>query len=379
MDTIRADRRYDPSIDGLAAGNVATVYNRAGNSYVAYADGDSEHLFTFDGQHAYADRYLWSLLETRLLDLRAEGRSSVSILDAGCGPGTWLRRLVSRAKALGFTNIVARGFDVADAQIRTARLAARDLIALPGVDFSFDVADLTAPLQETDASVDITLCLYSVLSHLAVASLPEVAAEIARVTRGHFITTVRPVGSPPTIFVDSIEKARHLEHDHARDQSKIELYDGRRFTVRFHLFGALELRDCFADRFVIEDLRGLDLFHSRFAPDPRWNPVLVPIDDPFRDHLARLEDAHAQTLGFMERAIHLLLVGRRRDPGDPAAPFRLQSPQPARNPDVSPQNAHRSANSSPGFVQAGERSKDRRGLTHPLISSPTETRQTARN
>jgi SAM-dependent methyltransferase len=326
MDTIRADRRYDPSVAGLAAGNVAKVYNRAGNSYAAYADGDPEQLFTFDGQHAYADRYLWSLLETRLLALRAEGRSSVSILDAGCGPGTWLRRLVARAKVLGFTNIVARGFDVADAQIRSARLAARDLADLPGVDFTFDVADLTAPLREADTSVDITLCLYSVLSHLAVASLPKVAAEIGRVTRGHFITTVRPVGSPPTIFVEPIEKARHLEHDHAQDQSRIELHDGRRFTMRFHLFRAFELRDCFADRFVIEDLRGLDLFHSRFAPDPRWNPVLAPVDDPSHDHLARLEEAHSQTQGFMERAVHLLLVGRRRHPEDPAAPFGGQSP-----------------------------------------------------
>jgi SAM-dependent methyltransferase len=271
MDTIPADRHYDPSIDEVAAENIATVYNRAGNSYIAYADGDPELLFSFEGPHAYADRYLWSVIEAKLLVLRAEGQSSVSILDAGCGPGTWLRRLVSRAKTLGFTRIVARGFDVADTQIKAARLMARDLARLPGIDFTFDVADLTAPLPEADASVDITLCLYSVLSHLAVASLPDVAAEIARVTRGHFITTARPVGSPATIFVDSIEKARHFQHDHAQDQSKIELYDGRRFTVRFHLFGALELRACFADHFVIEDLRGLDLFHSRFALDPRWN------------------------------------------------------------------------------------------------------------
>jgi SAM-dependent methyltransferase len=326
MDTIRADRRDDSSVAGLASGNVATVYNRAGNSYVAYADGDTEQLFTFDGQHGYADRYLWSVLESKLQELRAAGRSSVSILDAGCGPGTWLRRLVSRAKALGFSNIVARGFDVADTQIRRARLAARDLSVLPGVDLSFDVADLTAPLPEADTSVDITLCLYSVLSHLAVASLPKVAAEIGRVTRGHFITTVRPVGSPPTIFVEPIEKARHLAHDHAHDQSRIELHDGRRFTVRFHLFDALELRDCFADRFVIEDLRGLDLFHSRFAPDPRWNPVSAPIDDPFRDHLARLEEAHSQIQGFMEHAIHLLLVGRRRHTEEQVALFGGQAP-----------------------------------------------------
>ncbi|MEA2743836.1 MAG: hypothetical protein QOG25_2207, partial [Acetobacteraceae bacterium] len=73
-------------------------------------------------------------------------------------------------------------------------------------------------------------------------------------------------------------------------------------------------RDCFADRFVIEDLRGLDLFHSRFALDPRWKSVSVPIDRPFRDCLARPEDAHSQTPRFMERVTHLLLVGAPPSP-----------------------------------------------------------------
>jgi hypothetical protein len=73
--------------------------------------------------HAYADRRVWALLEAKLADLRASGASSVSLLDAGCGPGTWLRRLVTRARALGFINITARGFDIAQAQKRWSRLS----------------------------------------------------------------------------------------------------------------------------------------------------------------------------------------------------------------------------------------------------------------
>jgi SAM-dependent methyltransferase len=313
MHPIVANRHHYRSVEDDETENVAMVYNQAGSSYAAYADGDPDQLFSFEGLHAYADQYVWSVIEAKLMDVRRTGASSVNILDIGCGPGTWLRRLVTRAKALGFTSITARGFDVAESQVQAARLMARDLAWTKGVDLTFDIGDTADPLPEADASVDITLCLYSVLSHLPVASLPKISQEIARVTRGHFITTVRAIGSMPTIFVDSIEKARHFELDHTRDQCRIELYDGRQFTIGFHLFGSEELRKCFDGYFTIEDLCGLDLFHSRFAPDSRWNPASLPINDPFRDHLAQLEHAHARNPVFMERATHLLLVGNRRN------------------------------------------------------------------
>jgi SAM-dependent methyltransferase len=305
-------RDSDPVVHGSAAANVAAAYNQAGGDYVAYADGDPTHLFEFDGLHAYADRRVWTLVDTKLTDLRASGARSIRILDAGCGPGTWLRRLVTRAHALGFTNITARGFDVARAQIQRARLLARDLCEIPGVNLTFDVADLTAELPEADASVDLTLCLYSVLSHLPVGSLPKISAEVARVTSGHFIATVRSVGSTPTISVDSIEKAWHFKHDNSRDRCEIEFCDGRHIELSFHLFTASELRSYFAEHFDIDDLRGLDLFHNRFAPDPRWNPASLAIDTQCSDELDRLEETYATSSGFLERANHLLLVARRR-------------------------------------------------------------------
>src|SRR5262249_58132480 len=169
-----------------------------------------ERLFCFDGPHAYADRQLWCLVERKLGDLRAAGANSIAVLDAGCGPGTWLRRVVTHALRLGFTKISARGFDVAVTQIRAAKRLARDLAEIPGVCLRFEVADLLDRLPEPDASIDITLCLYSVLSHLPVSDLPQVASEFARVSSGHFITTVRSIGSTPTVFVDSIEVARHF-------------------------------------------------------------------------------------------------------------------------------------------------------------------------
>src|SRR5258705_11000282 len=127
--------------------------------------------------------------------------------------------------------------------------------------------------RKPSPAVDLTLCLYSALSHLPVASLTGISTEIARVTSGYFITTVRPIGSTPTAFVESVENVRRLKQDHVRDRCEIDLSDGRRLAFGFHLFTAVELRNHFSGCFDIEDLRGLDLFHCRFTPDSRWNPV----------------------------------------------------------------------------------------------------------
>jgi SAM-dependent methyltransferase len=306
------NRHYEPLVDDEAA-EVAVIYNQAGAGYLAYADGDPDHLFSFDGPHAFADRRLWQTLEAELLALRETGARSISMLDAGCGPGTWLRRLVIRAKLLGFTSIKARGFDIAETQIEAARRLSQDLARQPGVELSFEVGRLGEPLPEADRSVDLTLCLYSVLSHLPVAELPGIAAEFARVTRGEVIVTVRSIGSTPTIFVGSLDQARSLKYDHAGNRCDVELESGRRFSVGFHLFGACELRRLFERDFLAEDLRGLDLFHTRFLPDSRWNPAELAIHGDLLDELGRLEEAHSREPEFMERATHLLFVGRRRN------------------------------------------------------------------
>jgi hypothetical protein len=102
-----------------------------------------------------------------------------------------------------------------------------------------------------------------------------------------------------------------LKQDHVADRCEIDLSDGRRLAFGFHLFTAAELRDHFARCFDIEDLRGLDLFHSRFMPDPRWNPVPPPSASQLAE-LERLEKGYATNKEFMDRTAHLLLVARSR-------------------------------------------------------------------
>ena len=305
-------RQPDSSIPDSFARNTAIAYNHVGSDYLAYADGDPTRLFAFGGLYAYSDRRIWDLLDGALAARRAAGADSIRVLDAGCGPGTWLRRIVTRAHALGFSAIAARGFDIAEEQILRARQLAVDVATLPGVDLSFDVADLTQPLAEADARIDLSLCLYTVLNHLQSARLPSVIAELARVTAGQFVATVRAAGSTPTIYIDSVERARHFRQDHGADRLDIEFHNGRRIAVGSHLFTAVEVRRLAEPHFAIEDLRGLDLFHSRFAMDARWNPTWWPAGNQMDAELARLEETYARDADFIDRAAHLLLVARSK-------------------------------------------------------------------
>ena len=98
--------------------NVGLDYDRAGERYRAYADGDVDKLYEFDGQYAYGDQEIWRILGNTLNKLRARGRRELSVLDLGCGPGTWIRRIVDWAGKMGFTRITARGVDLAETQVR---------------------------------------------------------------------------------------------------------------------------------------------------------------------------------------------------------------------------------------------------------------------
>jgi SAM-dependent methyltransferase len=291
----------DPSVD------VASAYNAAGGTYLAYADGNPAGLFEFGGRFSYGDRTLWSLLDEKLRTLRRR-TTTLRVLDLGCGPGTWLRRVVTHALALGYTCIEALGTDIAERQIRCARYLSRRLARRGEVSLNFTVADIRGRLPLADKSVDLTLCLYTVLNHVPKADLPQIFKEIARVTDGELVATVRSAGSTPTIFVGPVESARHFHQDNRSDHFDVDLDDGRHASFDSHLFTAAELEALARPYLRIGDIRGLDLFHSRFASDPRWNPPDMTASSGLLAKLDRGEAAFCRDPDFIDHATHLLLI-----------------------------------------------------------------------
>jgi SAM-dependent methyltransferase len=237
------------------------------------------------------------------------GRTAKS--GAGCGPATWLRRIALRAHALGFAAMQVRGLDISPKMVALAqRVVAVDEV---GDDLCMDariaVGDLGERLPFPDASFDITLCLYGVLNHMSGAARASLAAELSRVTRDTLFVTVRTAGSLPTIYVDALKRARSYHQDNDADWMEVEMADGRRLAFQSHLFTSRELRAAFAPLLTSVSMVGLDLFRSRFAHDPHWNPVRIAGQEAFDECIASLERRFASDPCLIDHAAHILLVG----------------------------------------------------------------------
>ena len=249
----------------------------------------STSFMSSTGNTPMAISEIWRILGNTLNKLRARGRRELSVLDLGCGPGTWLRRTVDWAGKMGFTRITARGVDLAEAQVRRARLLSQDLARHAGVSLRFEVGDIRERMPEPDCSVDICLCLYGVLNHLPADDLSTVFGEVARITKGKFVATFRAIGSTPTIYVDGVKAAKAYHQDNAHGRLQVEFQNGAQTSFPSHLFSAAEIRALATPALEIEELSGLDLFHGRFATDPDWNPAEATPDANFIHALRTLE------------------------------------------------------------------------------------------
>ena len=292
----------------------ATAYDAAGADYLSYADGDPTRPFEFEGCLGFADREIWRRIDARLAQIAATGQRRIRILDAGCGPGTWLGRIVLGAQARGFTTIEAYGLDISPAMVALARATlhlARAARGVSGLLVDVAIADLNQRLPFPNRHFDINLCLFGVLNHLPAAAHAAVASELARVTGDALFVTVRAVGSLPTIYVDRLDRARSYRQDNDADWMDVDLADGRHLGFPSHLFSADELRQLFRPLLDTVSAIGLDVFRGRFATDPNWNPPALRSQDSFDESLDRLERQYGSDPDFIDRAAHILLVGEQ--------------------------------------------------------------------
>lgn len=290
---------------------VASAYNHVGADYGRYADGDAPNVSSAGrNRFEHADAIVWKAIQAAIEEAAASGVGTLRVLDAGCGPGTWLNRIAAHANALGLA-VEGIGIDIADAQLAIARKDARILHADGKRTLTYLQHDLANPLPWPDREFHLVLCNYVVLNHLAPNVLPRAVRELCRVASRRIIATVRGLASPATGCITGTEKVRDYHQDCQRGELALVLEDGSEHRLTFNLFSAETLKALFAEHGEILELRAIDLFASRFAPDAKWTGHLVPGvvgRDEVMLKLRDIEETLCRLPGWIDHGTHVLIV-----------------------------------------------------------------------
>jgi SAM-dependent methyltransferase len=302
-----------------ASDDIARAYDHVGDAYGCYADGeaaDDPEIAT--SRSAYADSIVWQAICKSIGEVRGQGASRLRILDAGCGPGTWLNRVVARAHRQQL-DVEAVGFDISSGQLGIARKRTDGLllryraVGRPKVEFvQHSLAD---PLPWPKGHFHIALCNFAVLNHLPRLALAPAIAELCRVSSHRVIATLRALASPPTACIIGTEQVRELREDCARGQLAVVLRDGSKHVLTFNLYGADTLKALFASEAKVLDVRAIDLFLSRFGPNADWTEILVnrlPGRRQVIGRLKELEDSLCRLPGWIDHGTHVLIVAEPR-------------------------------------------------------------------
>jgi ubiquinone/menaquinone biosynthesis C-methylase UbiE len=297
---------------------IAQAYDHAGEAYGDYADGDgADDPSCSTRRFAHADAIVWATLRKTIDELRRTGVTTLRILDAGCGPGTWIRRLVAYARPLAL-GIEATGFDIAQGQLEIARKRMDEASGGcqgANANIRFLVHNLADPLPWTDREFHIVLCNYIVLNHLDRRALPGAIRELCRVAKHRVITTLRAVASPVTGCIIGTEEVSEYHQDCRSGELRLVLKDGSQHVLTLNLYSAQRLRRLFEAQATVMDLRAVDLFLSRFVADDNWTGKLVRTL-PGREHVVRWLREAEETLcrqpAWLDHGTHVLLVAQPR-------------------------------------------------------------------
>jgi len=303
-------------IASMSSRAVASAYNHVGGEYGSYADGvgPDDSSKTEANRFAHGDAIVWETVCRTIDELRSTGVRTLRILDAGCGPGTWIRRIAAWADRLGL-DIDAVGVDISGRQLEIARKQVEKLPqrhSTVGQRIRFRIRDLADPLPWPDGHFHIVLCNY-VLNHLPKDALPRVAEEFCRAATYRVIATVRALAGPPTGCIIGTEQMREYHYDCGRGELRLVLRDGTEHRLTFNLYSAEMLKGAFGRRATIVDLRAIDLFLNRFASDLNWTGSLIanlPGREEVMRELKEIEDHLCRRAGWVDHGTHILIVAQ---------------------------------------------------------------------
>ena len=293
----------------------AQAYNQVGEAYGAYADGGDADEGCSRSRFAHADRIVWDSIRKTIYELRERRITGLRILDAGCGPGTWIGRVAAYARRVDL-DIDATGFDIAEGQLDIARRRmARAAGASANTRVRFLTHNLADPLPWSDGEFHIVLCNYIVLNHVARSALPGAIGELCRVANHRVIATLRAIASPVTACIIGTEHVSQYHHDRRSGELRLVLKDGSEHVLTLNLYSAERLKALFNTRAVIVDLRAVDLFLSRFALDENWTAQAASALPGRSQVLSSLRDAEEQLCrepAWLDHGTHVLLVAQPR-------------------------------------------------------------------
>lgn len=319
---VRHTRRQAGSAAPLSAATsraVAGAYDHVGQDYGRYADGEAlDEPAAGASRFAHADAIVWETIIQAIDLLRAGGAANIRVLDAGCGPGTWIKRIAGYANRKGL-GVEAVGIDISSAQLEIARrhsgnCEARDPNVRRHIEFA--THDLADPLPWPGGHFHIVVCNYVVLNHLTRSTVARAVGELCRVASHRVIATVRAVASPPTGCIVGTEQVRDYRQDCGRGELALVLQDGTRHRLTFNVYTAEALKALFAAHAAVVDLRAIDLFLSRFAPEARWTAKLVNGLSGRQDvvrKLKELEEPLCRLPGWVDHGTHVLIVAQPRN------------------------------------------------------------------
>ena len=266
------------------------AYDAYARNYGNFADGPERDLFAFRSERdplrsvTENDRATWKFLAAQVEKLRGD----ISVIDAGCGQGTWLLRLAAR-----FSTVTGVGVDISSQQIRQANENARSVGPELQKRVKFFIGDATQ-LEVADCSFDVALCLHDVLNHTP--EYGKALDEIHRVVRsgGQVFTSVQATEGPITCYVTDVSQVTNMRWE--GDTLSFTDNKGRDYSVYSHLFTADEIRKEVGRYAQVLDSIGVDIFHWRFGGKR------IPAELPM------LEDLLKRHPGYQDFANHVLVL-----------------------------------------------------------------------